>query len=170
MIFKFCPNCKSSQHSFSEGKLFQCQSCGFTYFHNSVPAVAAIIKNQGKIMFFRRNKNPAKGKFDFPGGFLEHGENLEETLAREIKEELGVSIVNANYLFSFPNKYFYKGIDYEICDAFFSVELSSGELVVDQKEASEVVWLSLEEVDSSDLAFESVKKAVKQLRLINAKK
>jgi A/G-specific adenine glycosylase len=55
---------------------------------------AAVIEREGKVLIARRPANGLLGgMWEFPGGKLEEGENLEECLIREIREELGTEIV-----------------------------------------------------------------------------
>lgn len=49
-----------------------------------------LIVHDGKIALIRKSRGAYTGKLDLPGGSFEHGERPEETLVREIKEELGV--------------------------------------------------------------------------------
>ena len=55
--------------------------------------VAAAIERTGRYLVARRTR-PADvaGRWEFPGGKVEHGESEEQALAREIREELGVEI------------------------------------------------------------------------------
>jgi 8-oxo-dGTP diphosphatase len=53
---------------------------------------AAIIISKGKVLLARRKRGDSnEGLWEFPGGAVEAGETLEECLARELKEELGVT-------------------------------------------------------------------------------
>jgi 8-oxo-dGTP diphosphatase len=54
--------------------------------------VDAIILYNGKIVLIQRKNPPFEGKFAFPGGFVEIGETTEDAVARESKEETGLSI------------------------------------------------------------------------------
>jgi 8-oxo-dGTP diphosphatase len=55
--------------------------------------VAAVIVREGCVLACRRNPDrSAGGKWEFPGGKVEHAEAPEEALVREIREELGVDI------------------------------------------------------------------------------
>lgn len=55
-------------------------------------AVSAGIFRDGKVLLVRRAREPARGIYTFPGGRVEFGENLHEAVAREIREETGLTI------------------------------------------------------------------------------
>lgn len=60
-----------------------------------ISVVAAIIKNNNKILCVQRGENKYEYisyKYEFPGGKIEKGESLKETVIREIKEELNMDI------------------------------------------------------------------------------
>ena len=52
---------------------------------------AAIIENDS-ILLVKKARGAYLGKLDLPGGSIEHGEKPEETLKRELKEEIGISV------------------------------------------------------------------------------
>jgi NADH pyrophosphatase NudC (nudix superfamily) len=120
-IFNYCPNCKSSRLDFSGGNKITCADCEFEYYHNTAGAVAVIIQKKGKILLTVRNKEPQKGFLDLAGGFIDPEETAEHACARELKEELNISINESKlqYINSNPNTYLYKGILYSTIDLFF---------------------------------------------------
>ena len=60
---------------------------------------AAIIISKGKVLLARRKQGDSHGGFwEFPGGAVEPGETLEECLARELMEELGVAATVAEVI------------------------------------------------------------------------
>jgi ADP-ribose pyrophosphatase YjhB (NUDIX family) len=66
-----------------------------------------------------RKEAPKRGYLGLPGGFVGHGETLEEALGREIQEELNLAIKDFRYFGSFPNRYDYKRVTYFTIDALF---------------------------------------------------
>ncbi|MCL2444247.1 MAG: NUDIX domain-containing protein [Treponema sp.] len=156
--------------TFNEGKVFRCPECGFIYYQNIAAATGCLIivpESDGeRFLFTVRGKEPAIGKLDLPGGFVDIGEGVEEGLLREIYEELGWTPPEKPVLFaSFSNVYEYKRIKYNTCDMYFSVSapgLKAEDLLLEKAEIETVLFLKPEEIDFSQLAFPSTVKAVKK--------
>ncbi len=58
--------------------------------------VYALIKKADKILLIEKSRGPYIGKLDLPGGGFEFGESSLETLHREVKEETGLTVKEAN--------------------------------------------------------------------------
>jgi len=126
-----------------------------------------------KILFLVRGKEPAAGKLDLPGGFVDIGEGIIEGLYRELQEEIGwtppipegSNLYNVFNLFaSFSNVYEYKGINYNTCDMYFSISapgLSLENLRLEESEITAACFLKPDKIDFTQLAFPSTVKAVK---------
>ena len=180
-MFNFCPSCASKNITFNEGKVFRCPDCGFVYYHNIAAATGCVIsvpdgeksdhlkKESDKLIFLVRGKEPAIGKLDLPGGFVDAGEGVVDGLCRELREEIGWTPSEPLKLFaSFSNVYEYKGIKYNTCDMYFSVSapgLKPEDLHLQESEISAVLFLRPDEIDFSQFAFSSTQKAVKAFLL-----
>ena len=106
--FKYCPKCGSAHFEVHNEKSKQCADCGFVYYFNPSSATVALILNErDELLVCRRAKEPAKGTLDLPGGFIDMTETGEEGVAREVREETGMKVAKAEYLFSLPNIYIY---------------------------------------------------------------
>jgi 8-oxo-dGTP diphosphatase len=55
-------------------------------------AVSALLHRRGRLLLVRRASPPNAGRWALPGGLVELGEGLEEALAREMMEELGIRV------------------------------------------------------------------------------
>jgi ADP-ribose pyrophosphatase YjhB (NUDIX family) len=175
-MFKYCPSCASENINFNVN-IFRCPDCNFSYYHNTAAATGCVIsvpdRDSERILFLVRGKEPSKGKLDLPGGFIDPGEGAIEGLYRELKEELnwmpkipkGESLYNVFKLFaSFPNIYFFKGINYNTCDLYFYVNapgLEKKDLQLERAEITEALFLRSDEIDLEQLAFESTKRAIR---------
>ncbi len=59
-----------------------------------VSVVAGVVMHSGKILIGQRKRNDWHGlKWEFPGGKIEQGEEPEQALARELREELGIEAI-----------------------------------------------------------------------------
>jgi 8-oxo-dGTP diphosphatase len=87
--WQVCPRC-ANQLTQSEGRV-DCARCGFVlYAHSSVTASALPGDGGGRVLLARRAVEPALGKWDCIGGFLEEGEHPLDGLRREVCEETGL--------------------------------------------------------------------------------
>lgn len=159
-MMKNCPTCKSDRLVYDGLKRYHCDECGWVYFQNVAAAAAGIVLYEGKVLLVVRGKDPGAGLPDLPGGFVDPDETAEETLKREIFEELGVTITDYSYLCSFPNCYPYKGTNYEVLDLFFLCSTDRLDIKIDEREISGWKLVNLDELPHGQFAFESTNKAV----------
>lgn len=162
--FNFCPACRSDEIHFLQSKLIHCKSCDFRYFHNIAAAVCGLIRHGDEVLFAVRAREPSAGLLDFPGGFADPGESLEQALQREIREELGLDITPGRYLFSNANTYHYEGVIYRTTDALFEILLPEKPAIEAADDVAAVRWLRLKDVASKEIAFDSVREAITLLR------
>ena len=158
---KFCPKCGNESLNWDGEKKWNCKVCDYVLFHNVAGAVAVVIKFGDEILLTRRNQEPKKGKLDLAGGFVDPKETAEETCARELFEEMKIKIdiSKLKYLASLPNIYEYKNIIYNTLDLFYEYELPEKlEMNLEISEISETIWLTKEEINLEDIAFDSQKR------------
>ena len=157
----FCPKCGSTKLIAMESNAMECITCGYIYFHNTASAVAALIETpEAGILLVRRNHEPQKGFFDFPGGFVNYGESLENALRREIQEELSIDLPSIEYFGSFPNVYKYKTVTYFTTDIFFRCVLKSIPEIKANDEISDHLFYPIDKIPFDSLAFNSSKAAI----------
>jgi 8-oxo-dGTP diphosphatase len=97
---RFCPRCGSKTESrlIAGAKRDMCRSCDEIFYDNPLSAVAVAAEKDGKILFIKRNVQPAKGMWALPGGFIEQGETVEQAAIRELKEETGIKAQKAEII------------------------------------------------------------------------
>ena len=159
---KYCPFCASPAITAPTENSMKCSSCGFTLFHNTAAATAAILTFDGKIIFVRRGHEPGKGMLDLPGGFVDYNESAEQGILREIKEETGFEVKNLKYFSSLPNKYKFKDVTYHTCDLCFTGEVEDISSYEASEEVPELILLQPSEINLNDIAFQSLQEMVRR--------
>lgn len=159
--YKFCPVCGSSLEprvlKITEPKRLVCTntSCGFVFYLDPKIAVGTIIKMaSGKIVLVKRAIEPGYGKWVFPGGYVDRGEEITLAAVREAREEAGLA-VRLDHL---VNIYSYAGRAPVII--VYAATMISGELAVDD-EGLEAREFDLDEIPWDDLAFRSTREALR---------
>jgi NAD+ diphosphatase len=90
----FCGVCGSATRSRSGGHVRVCTNtdCGAQHFPRTDPAVIMLVHDGGERCVLGRQKIWLPGMHSTLAGFVEPGESLEESVAREIKEEVGLDL------------------------------------------------------------------------------
>lgn len=159
--FNYCPKC-GNQFEKKWSNLLVCARCDFHYYINPKPTNALIAENEkGEILFIKRKFPPKKGLLDLPGGFVDLKETMEESLRRELKEELGLILKDFTYLGSYSDRYNYKNVKfYTLCFVYTTRLPSTTRFEVGNE--GPLVWVKKGKVDYDKIAFESLKKALKE--------
>jgi ADP-ribose pyrophosphatase YjhB (NUDIX family) len=89
---QFCPRCgKHADRDFP--RRIVCPHCGYAAYYNPKPVAAVIpLDTDGRVILIRRGFDPGRGRWTFPGGFVDLGESVEEAAHRETEEEIQVAI------------------------------------------------------------------------------
>ena len=110
----------------------------------TISVVAAIIMDRGRILAVQRAKGQFKDGWEFPGGKIEDGEDMEDALRREIMEELEVQVkIERNFgHVEYDYENFHLSMDCFICTVI------GGSLTLREHRAYR--WLRQDELDSVD--------------------
>jgi ADP-ribose pyrophosphatase YjhB (NUDIX family) len=159
--FKFCPVCGSPLEprvlKITEPKRLVCTNaaCGFVFYLDPKIAVGTIIDvGNGRIVLVKRAIEPGYGKWVFPGGYVDRGEEITLAALREAREEAGLD-VRIDHL---VNIYSYAGRAPVII--VYAATMMSGTLATDD-EGLEIRAFALDEIPWDDLAFRSTREALR---------
>ena len=106
-----------------------------------------------KILLIKRNTVPFKGYWALPGGRMDPGETVEQTIVREVKEETGLDIAIVSKVGEYVEKGVKDDVDYEYYPTCFVVKSVGGELKKQDSEIQEIKLFSLNQLPLP-LAFE----------------
>jgi NAD+ diphosphatase len=98
---QFCGRCGTPTVAQANERSRVCPACRLSAYPRISPAVMALVRREGQVLLGRSPHFPP-GMFSALAGFVEPGETLEQCLAREVQEEVGVSVGNIQYFESQP--------------------------------------------------------------------
>ena len=98
---KFCGKCGSKTEAKPDERAIFCPACESIIFPEIPPAIIVAITCNDKILL-AHNSNFQQNWYSLVAGYVEVGESLEETVKREVKEEVGLDIRNVRYYKSQP--------------------------------------------------------------------
>ena len=161
--FEYCPKCGAKGFEINDEKSKKCNCCGFVYYFNpSAACVAFILNHKDELLVCRRGKEPAKGTLDLSGGFMDMYETGEQGIAREVKEETGLTVTETKYLFSLPNTYLYSSFLVHTLDLFFLCKVSNYEHLDAFDDVADSFWMPLDKVNPEEFGLDSVRNGVKR--------
>jgi ADP-ribose pyrophosphatase YjhB (NUDIX family) len=106
-----------------------------------------------KILLIKRATVPFKGYWALPGGRVDAGETVEQTIVREVKEETSLTVTVVNKIGDYHEQGVQGGVEYDYYPACFFVKTVGGEIKKQESEIEEIKLFSLNEVPET-LAFE----------------
>ncbi len=100
---RYCGSCGAPARSESAGHVMKCTdpACGAEQFPRLDPAIIVLVTDGERALLGRQAAWPA-GRYSTIAGFVEPGESLEDAVAREVLEETGVTVLDADYHSSQP--------------------------------------------------------------------
>jgi 8-oxo-dGTP diphosphatase len=116
-------------------------------------ATAIIPFPQNKILLIKRRTVPFSGYWALPGGRVDSGETVEQTIVREVKEETGLDVAVMRKIGEYHEQGVQDGVEYDYYPACFLVKTVGGEIKKQESEIEEIKLLSLNEIPEA-LAFE----------------
>ena len=79
-----------------------------------------------------------------------------------MKEETGLDVTRAEYLFSEPNKYLYSGFNIPTLDIFYHCEVADTQQVKAMDDALEYVWMATDNIQTEQFGLRSIRNAVRR--------
>ncbi|KTD43663.1 NAD(+) diphosphatase [Legionella quateirensis] len=136
---QFCGRCGQNNQLSNKERAKICSTCSFMTFPHISPAMLVLIWRENQLLL-ARSPHFMPGVYSILAGFVDPGESLEQTVVREVKEEVGITIKNLQYFGSqpwpFPSNLMLG----------FIAEYDNGELQFDPKELEDAQWFSLDKL------------------------
>ncbi len=136
---RFCGRCGGETEPVPGELAKRCTRCGMMHYPRLSPA-AIVLVEWGDHVLLARSPGFPKGLYSVLAGFVEPGESIEETVVREIREEVGIEVDNVTYFGSqpwpFPNSLMIG----------FTADYADGELSLDPAEIEDAGWYRADEL------------------------
>jgi NAD+ diphosphatase len=130
---QYCGRCGQPTENLTEERAKKCTPCDLIYYPRLSPAVIVAVTKEDKLLLARSGKFPTKF-YSVLAGFVEPGETLEECVAREVYEEVGIVVKDIRYYGSQP---------WPFPDSLmlgFTAEYEAGDIKIDETEIVEANW------------------------------
>lgn len=130
---RFCGRCAHKLQDKVTERALQCSNCKHIVYPKISPCVIVLITDNEKMLLARSAHFTAE-MMSTLAGFVEIGESAEQTLVREVKEEVGIQVKNLKYICSQPWPF------PDVLMLGFIAEYDYGEIVIDKNEIETAGW------------------------------
>ena len=136
---RFCGRCGTATADHDADRAKVCPECSLVCYPRIAPSIIVLGTREDE-MLLARNANWPNGMFSTLAGFVEVGESIEQTVHREVAEEVGIQLGGLRYLGSqswpFPNSLMLG----------FHAEYAGGDIVCQQSEIAEARWFKVDDL------------------------
>lgn len=155
---RFCSKCGKTLKRSEKERMLYCESCGFQVYPTISPCVIVAVHN-GDRLLLTKYAGRAYTNYALIAGFAEIGESLEQTVIREVEEEVGLKVKNLRY---------YKSQPWPFTDtllAGFYAELDGDDTItLQEEELSMGIWLNREDIPPAKLNISLTSEMIEAFR------
>lgn len=130
---QYCGACGGETSTAPTDRSRKCETCNIHFYPRLSPSIIVLI-HRGEEILLAKNAQTRANFYSTLAGFVEPGESVEETVHREVFEEVGIRVKNLEYFSSqswpFPNS---------LMLGFFA-EYDSGEIRIQEEEIADAQW------------------------------
>ena len=141
---RFCGCCGTPTRHDKNERMLRCDNCGNMIFPKICPVVIVAVTD-GDRLLLSKYAGRAYTRYALLAGYTEIGETLEQTVAREVMEEVGVKVKNLRYYKSQP-----WGVDGNVLMGFFCDLDGDGTIHLDEKELAMADWYDRNNLPAHD--------------------
>jgi NAD+ diphosphatase len=139
LTHRHCGRCGRATQAVPGEHSVRCEGDNLTFYPRIAPAIIVLVRRGEQALLARSARFPA-GMYSTLAGFVEPGESLEQTLSREVREEVGIEVDNIRYFSSQPWPFPHSLM------VGFTAEHAGGELRADGVEIVDARWFSPNEL------------------------
>ena len=152
---RFCGSCGARTVHDDRERMLRCPACGNIIFPRINPVVIAAVTD-GDRLLLSRYAGRSYTSYALLAGYAEIGETVEQTVAREVMEEVGLKVKNLRYYKSQP-----WGVDGNILMGFFCDLDGDGTIHMDENELSHAAWYPRNALPARDDGFSLTREMIR---------
>lgn len=158
---RYCSKCGKTMKPSDKERMLYCESCSFQVYPKISPCVIVAVHNGDKLLL-TKYAGRAYNRYALIAGFAEIGESLEQTVHREVMEEVGLKVKNLK---------FYKSQPWPFTDtllAGFYAELDGDDnITLDKDELAVGEWLDRKDIPTAELNISLTSEMMEMFRTGN---
>jgi NAD+ diphosphatase len=131
----FCGRCATPLRTKKDERAKECPVCGQLHFPRLAPAIIVLVE-RGHELLLARSRHFLPRMYSVLAGFVEPGESLEEAVAREVKEEVGIEVKDIKYFGSQPWPFPHSLM------IGYTATYAGGEIALDDSEIEDAGWFT----------------------------
>lgn len=144
---RFCGRCGSAMRHDEKERMMRCDSCGRLEYPRISPAVIIGLTNGNKLLL-SKYAGRTYTKYALLAGFVEIGESVEDTVRREVMEEVGLKVKNITYYKSQPWSF-----SDTVLMGFYAELDGEDQITLDTDELALAEWFEREEIPVNDISI-----------------
>ena len=142
----YCGRCGTNMKGSKIERAMVCPNCGKVYYPQICPSVIVGVIDGDKLLMTKYSISHSKHRnYALVAGYVEVGESFEDTVKREVMEEVGLKVKNIRYYASQPWPFSNTLLAGYFCDVD-----GKNELTLDKNELSTAEWLSRDEIPDAN--------------------
>ena len=134
---QFCGRCGTQLKTSLTERAKECPNCSLLHFPRLAPAIIVLVE-RGHELLLARSRHFVSGMYSVLAGFVEPGESLEETVMREVQEEVGLEVRDIHYFDSQPWPFPHSLM------IGFTAAYASGEISPNDAEIEDAGWFKVD--------------------------
>lgn len=157
---RFCGGCGSVMVPDHKERMVRCERCGNLVYPKICPGVIVAVTDGNRLLLTKYANRPGTVNYALVAGFTEIGETLEETVRREVMEEVGLKVKNIRYYKSQPWSF----SSTLLCGFCCEVD-GSREVRLDTEELAVAEWFEREDIPLEDDGVSLTREMIQMFRM-----
>lgn len=157
---KYCGKCGHKLEVYHKERALYCKECNNIVYPSIAPAIIVGVKNGDKLLLTKYSREGAYKKYALVAGFVEVGESIEDTVKREVMEEVGLNIKNIRYYGSQP-----WGLTNTVLMGYFADLDGDDTVILEEDELGEGTWFRYDEIPERESLISLTQTMINEFRI-----